>query len=48
VLAPRKKNDQPIALSSWGRILTLEQFDELKIKDFLKNNRNHGPEFVPD
>ncbi|MBI4029854.1 DUF3105 domain-containing protein [Candidatus Berkelbacteria bacterium] len=48
VLAPRAKNDTLIALSSWGYVLNLDSLDEEKIKEFLKNNRNRGPEKLPD
>lgn len=48
VLAPRPQNDHPIALTSWGRLLTLETFEEVQITDFIKQNKNHGPERIPD
>jgi len=48
VLEPRAKNDSPIALCAWGRILKLQDFDEAKIKEFIKTFRNQGPEKTPD
>lgn len=48
ILAPRQANDSLVALTSWNRILKLNEFDEEKIKSFIKNNRNHGPEFIPE
>lgn len=48
ILAPRAANDTPIAMTSWGRILKLETFDEQRISTFVRNNRNRGPEFVPE
>ncbi|MEX0621861.1 MAG: DUF3105 domain-containing protein [Candidatus Woykebacteria bacterium] len=44
LLSPRVKNDDPIALASWGRLLVLEEFDEQQISDFLANNKNNSPE----
>lgn len=48
VLAPRPQNDSAIALAAWGRILKLSDFDEAKIKEFIKAYRNQGPEKTPD
>ena|SRR3990167_8155594 len=48
ILVPRIKNDSLIALASWEYLLKLDSFDEQKISQFLKNNRNHAPEQVPD
>ncbi len=47
LLSPRAANDSTIALASWGRIMKLENFDEVKIKDYIKSFRNSGPEFAP-
>ncbi|MFZ2522776.1 MAG: DUF3105 domain-containing protein [Minisyncoccia bacterium] len=44
VITPRLANDSPITLASWGRLLKLDDFDEEKIKEFLKNNVNKSPE----
>lgn len=48
ILAPRSKNNTLIALVSWGYVLKMSFLDEEKIKEFLKNNRNRGPEKLPD
>lgn len=48
ILAPRSANDSLVALTSWNHILKLNEFDEEKIKSFIKTNRNRGPEFVPE
>jgi len=48
LLSPRAKNDSPIALVSWGRIMKLNDFDEVKIKKFIKQYKNKGPELIPD
>ena len=48
ILEPRKANDHPIAVVSWGRIMTLDSYDEQQLKGFIDRNRNHGPEQVPD
>lgn len=48
VLEPRDKNDAPIALVAWGRLLNLEKPDYGKIKDFISTYRNRGPEKTPE
>lgn len=48
ILAPRSANDSLVALTSWTRILKLNEFDEAKVAAFIKTNRNRGPEFVPE
>lgn len=48
ILAPRSINNTLLALASWEYMLKLDKFDHAKIAQFLKNNRNHGPEQVPD
>lgn len=48
ILAPRSTNDSLVALTSWNRILKLNEFDEEKIRSFIQTNRNRGPEFVPE
>lgn len=47
VLAPRDKNQTMIALAAWGRVLVMDQFDEGKVKDFIRTYRNRGPEKTP-
>jgi hypothetical protein len=48
VLAPRAKNVKPVELASWGYYLNMDSFDENTIRDFIKKNKDRGPEFVPD
>ncbi len=48
VLEPRPEDDKPIALASWGRLLTLDTYDETVIKDFIARNKDKGPEYIPD
>ncbi|HET6781858.1 MAG TPA: DUF3105 domain-containing protein [bacterium] len=48
IVTPRPKNDSRIAVAAWTRLLTLEQYDEEQILDFIKAHRNRGPERVPD
>ena len=44
IVAPRRANDAPIALASWGRLQKLERFDETAIMNFIKANKNRSPE----
>src|SRR3989344_3875699 len=44
IVEPRAKNDAPIVLASWERLLKLEKFDEQIILDFIKSNKNRSPE----
>lgn len=44
VVAPRSANDAKITLASWGRLEKLESFDEIRIMDFIKANKNRSPE----
>lgn len=48
LLSPRLRNDSLIAVVSWGRIMKLDVFDAEKIKKFIKQYKNKGPEFIPD
>lgn len=48
IATQRSKNDMPIALVSWGRVLKLETFDKDATLDFIRRNKNHGPENIPD
>lgn len=47
LLSPRTKNDSPIALASWTRLLKLDKVDEQSIKEFISANRDHAPETLP-
>ncbi len=44
IIEPRAKNDAPIVLAAWGRLLKLEKFDEQTIVAFIGANRNRSPE----
>lgn len=47
VLTPRTKgieNNQPIAMTSWGHLMTLDGYDEGKIRNFFRAHINNGPE----
>lgn len=44
VVSPRSANDALIALASWGRLEKLETFDEARIIEFIKRNKNKSPE----
>jgi len=44
----RSKNDSPIAIAAWERLLKLETYDEQRIVEFINAYRNRGPERVPD
>jgi len=44
VVSPRSANDSPIALASWGRLEKLSSFNEARILEFIKRNKNKSPE----
>lgn len=44
IVTPRSANDAKIVLASWGRLEKLENFDETKIVDFIRANKNKSPE----
>ena len=48
ILAPYPKMETKIALTAWGHIAELNDFDENAIRGFIKAYRNKGPEQVPD
>ena len=48
ILAPYANMDSLIALTSWGKIDLLEEFERERIAEFVDKNRNNGPEDVPD
>ncbi len=47
ILAPYSRMSSRIALTSWGKIDLLEEFDRERIEEFVKKNRNRAPESVP-
>lgn len=44
IMTPRPTNDSKIAVASWGRLMKLETYDEEKILDFIRANKNKSPE----
>lgn len=44
IITLRSANDAKIVLASWGRLEKLESFDEIRIVDFIKANKNKSPE----
>lgn len=44
IMTPRPANDVKIALASWGRLEKLDKYDEVKILEFIKANKNKSPE----
>lgn len=44
IVTPRPANDSKIALASWTRLTKLDSYDETKILDFIKANKNKSPE----
>jgi len=47
IMTPKNGMDSPVALTSWTRILKLEEIDEQKILEFYEANYNRGPENAP-
>ncbi|MDP2936738.1 MAG: DUF3105 domain-containing protein [Dehalococcoidia bacterium] len=48
LLTPRAKNDSKMALTAWGKLDTMDSFDEGRIRAFIGEFINQGPEKVPD
>ena len=46
ILAPYSSMDARIALTSWGRIDLLDEFDRERIEEFVDKNRGHAPEGI--
>lgn len=44
IVSPRSLNDVKIAVVSWGRLMTLESFDEGLIREYIRLNKNRSPE----
>ncbi len=44
IVTPRAKNDNKIAVAAWTRLMKLDSFDEAKILEFIKANKNKSPE----
>lgn len=44
IVTPRAANDTPITLAAWTRLEKLTTYDEAKILEFIKANKNKSPE----
>lgn len=44
IMTPRSANESKIAVAAWGRLLKLEEYNESKIIEFIKANKNKAPE----
>lgn len=44
IMSPRSGNDAKITLSSWLRQIKLDSYDEAKILEFIRANKNKSPE----
>jgi hypothetical protein len=49
IVTPRAKNDADIAVAAWTRLDTLSvaEYSEERVEQFIRAYRNKGPEFVP-
>ena len=47
IMLARKDLDVPVALTSWGYLLKLENIDQAKIKEFFETNNDRAPEKAP-
>lgn len=47
IMTARKDLDVPVAVSSWGRVLKLQNIDSKQIKNFFEVNSDRGPEQAP-
>jgi hypothetical protein len=46
-VVPRQNKDTPLALTAWGRIDKLDDYDEARITAFIDAYRDQGPEKTP-
>ncbi len=44
IVTPRMANDSKIILAAWTRLEKMETYDEAKILEFIKANKNKSPE----
>jgi hypothetical protein len=44
IMTPRDTNDSPIVLASWTRLEKMDVYDEARILNFMKANKNKSPE----
>ena len=47
-VVPRENKDAPLALTAWGRIAKLDDYDEARITAFIDAYRDKGPEKTPE
>jgi hypothetical protein len=48
ILAPYEGIGRPIAVTAWGKIAFLDEVNEPFIRRFIAENKDKGPERVPD
>jgi hypothetical protein len=46
IVSPRSKNDANIVVASWGKMMSLENVDEVLIQKYIDTNKNKSPEQV--
>jgi VCBS repeat-containing protein len=44
ILTPREANDSMIAVASWGRLLKMNSYDPVTLRQFVEANRGKAPE----
>lgn len=44
IVSPRKKNDDNIVITSWGKMMRLESIDEALIQKYIDTYKNNSPE----
>ena len=44
IVSPRTKNDGNLVVSSWGKMMTLEEVDEVLIQKYIDTYKNQSPE----
>lgn len=44
IMVPRANLDVPVALTSWGYMMKMENIDAEKIKEFIETNNDRAPE----
>lgn len=44
IIVPRLDMDKPVAVTAWGRIMKLDNFDQEKLEEFISSFHNKGPE----
>ena len=44
ILTPRAANDAMIAVASWARLLKMNSYDPVMLRQFIETNRGKAPE----